>query len=136
MLQDHVLSLLIFLPLLMAALVAILPGKFGASYRWVSLGVTIIQSVLVIMMLLTFSLTQGAPNTIDSFQFVERTSWFSLNLGSLGYLQAEYFLGTDGLSITLVALNAIIMLISTIASFIFLLTAGFEWINHGVFSCP
>jgi NADH-quinone oxidoreductase subunit M len=101
----------------MAALVAILPGKFGASYRWVSLGVTIIQSVLVIMMLLTFSLTQGAPNTIDSFQFVERTSWFSLNLGSLGYLQAEYFLGTDGLSITLVALNAIIMLISTIASF-------------------
>jgi NADH-quinone oxidoreductase subunit M len=55
-------------------------------------------------------------NVPEGFQFVERTDWISLPLGSLGKLSIDYYLGVDGLSVLLVLLSAIVLLIGTISS--------------------
>lgn len=115
--QDHLLTILIFLPIAAALGITFLPLKFADSFRHITLGVTVLQCILVCSLVMAFSVTSGDLHVIDSFQFVERTSWITLDLGSLGAFRAEYFLGLDGLSISLVALNALVMLVSTISSY-------------------
>lgn len=117
MLEDHLLSLIIFLPVLAALVITFLPSRMTASFRWISLGTGILQCLFVILLLLNYDYSQAGLTRVDRFQFVELTSWFTIDLGGLGKLSASYFLGVDGLSISLVVLNAVIMLISTLSSF-------------------
>ncbi len=117
MIQDHLLSLIIFLPIVAALILVLLPDRMKAYYRHLSLGVSLVQCVLVVVLLAGYDPSVTGLNRTDAFQYVELANWFRLDLGSLGMLSATYFLGVDGLSISLVALNAVVMLISTISSF-------------------
>jgi NADH-quinone oxidoreductase subunit M len=118
-LQDHLLTLLIFVPLLAAFVLLLLPGRFGGLGRWLALAGTGLQLVLAIIMWMGFQAGAGAPAGVfdaGGFQFVEKWNWFSLPLGSLGYLSADYFLGVDGISANLVLLAAGIMFLGAISS--------------------
>jgi len=53
----------------------------------------------------------------SGYQFVQKVKWISLSLNSLGYLQINYFLGVDGVSISMVLLTGIIGLVGAISSF-------------------
>lgn len=113
--QDYLLSILIFLPLLAALVITFMPGQYAAQFKKIALGVSVIQLVIAFWAYFKF---QDIAGVIDAgtFQFVERTSWINLNLGSLGRLSAEYFIGVDGLSITMVLLSTVILLIAVISA--------------------
>ncbi len=108
--MDHLLSLLIFLPLLAALLILAMPARF----------VTVIRAIALLATLAAFGLSLVAwfsfqPAT-TGYQFVEKADWFGLQLSRLGYFQVQYFLGADGLSIAMVLLTGIIGVIGIISS--------------------
>lgn len=100
------LTLLIFLPLLGAIALALLPSSDAKLLRTVTLGVTTAVAVLSVSLFTQFD---GA---IAAAQFVEHKSWFKL-----GDIEINYRLGVDGMSILLVALTGILMPFVTLSSY-------------------
>ncbi|WP_224999666.1 NuoM family protein [Cesiribacter sp. SM1] len=118
-LTEHLLSLLIFVPLLAALVLLLIPARLSGAGRWVALAATALQVLLAVALWSGFRSGAGAPAGVFSpqgYQFVEKLDWFSLPLGEIGYLSADYFLGVDGLSVGLVLLAAIVMFIGVISS--------------------
>ncbi|MEM6358744.1 MAG: NADH-quinone oxidoreductase subunit M [Bacteroidota bacterium] len=115
MLQAHFLSILIFLPLVAALFLVILPERKNIYFKFIALGVSLVQLIIGVVLYLSYS-PSGSSYSIEGFQFVERFGWIKLDLQSLGKLSAEYFVGVDGLSIGLVLLSIIILLIGAISS--------------------
>lgn len=111
------LSYIIFIPLLGAIAVAFLPKAKSAYYKWIAL-ITLGASFLLTL-LLTFNFNQaqnGAINGASHLQFTEQAEWFSFSLGSFGEVSADYFLGVDGLNISLLLLAALVLLIGVVSS--------------------
>ncbi len=52
----------------------------------------------------------------SQYQLVERIPWIRLNLGALGNLEIDYFLGIDGLSMPFLVLTSLVMLVALLAS--------------------
>ncbi|MEM9390863.1 MAG: proton-conducting transporter membrane subunit, partial [Bacteroidota bacterium] len=116
MLQAHFLSLLIFLPLVAALFLVILPERQKIYFKFIALGVSLVQLVIGVVLYFNYAPPDSPHYSIEGFQFVERLSWIKLDLQSLGKLSAEYFVGVDGLSIGLVLLSIIILLIGVLSS--------------------
>ncbi len=55
-------------------------------------------------------------STTESMQFVEKYSWITLSLGSLGKLSIQYFVGLDGLNVSMVLLSGLVLLAGAISS--------------------
>src|SRR5689334_11237288 len=87
--SQHLLSLLIWLPILGAALV-LLAGERNA--RWVALGVTVLTFVASLFMLPVFDSSSAA------MQLVENHVWIAA-------LKVNYHLGVDGISVALILLT-------------------------------
>jgi NADH-quinone oxidoreductase subunit M len=104
------LTLLIFLPLLGALLVALLPDKQRSSFKWIALGVTSIELVLAAFVYMAFD------TNVADYQLLVQADWITLPLGSLGIISIDYLLGVDGLSLPLVLLSAVVMLIGVVSS--------------------
>lgn len=105
-----ILSILIFIPLLGMLFVGILPKAYSSIYKYITTGIAIVQVSIASYLYIIF-------NKNSVFQFVEQFNWISLQLGNLGKLQIEYFVGIDGISVALVLLTSIVMLIASISSF-------------------
>ncbi|MBF8289726.1 MAG: nuoM [Chloroflexi bacterium] len=97
-----ILTLITFLPLAGALLVAVLPSRYA---RPVALGASLAAWVASLLLVIGFSAGRGGL-----FQFVEKVSW----IPSFGI---EYKLGVDGLSLVLVVLTTTLTWISILASF-------------------
>ncbi|WP_149913195.1 complex I subunit 4 family protein [Sphingobacterium cavernae] len=110
------LSLLIFLPLLATALILLLPATMRQSYKYIALGITVVQFALSGWLYSQFDNAATGINQINGFQFVEQLPWIRLDLGSLGQLEIDYFLGVDGVSLPLLVLSAFVMLMAIGAS--------------------
>ena len=110
------LSLLIFLPLVAAIVILLLPTTIRQSYKYIALGFTAIQFVLLGWLYTQFDNTATGINQASGFQFIEQLSWIRLDLGSLGQLEIDYFLGVDGVSLPLLVLSTIVMLMAIGAS--------------------
>lgn len=110
------LSILIFLPIVFLILIAVLPESLKHTYKYITLGVSVIQLIIAGFMYLHFDHSLSGVFNEKSFQFVEKHSWIGLNLGTLGKLQIQYFLGVDGISIGLLILSAFVMAIAALAS--------------------
>lgn len=110
------LSLLIFLPLAATALILMLPANLRNSYKYIALVITLAQLVLAGSLYLQFDQSATGINTTEGYQFVEQLSWIRLDLGSLGQLEIDYFLGIDGVSLPLLVLSAFVMLMAIGAS--------------------
>lgn len=104
--SEHLLTLLIFIPVAGAITSLLLPISQSPLQRWVSLSATLLQAVVLIIIFTQYD------TTINDFQFTERHEWIRLPLN----LNADYFVGIDGLSLPIVALSVLVMIIATLAS--------------------
>ena len=113
--SSYILSLIIWIPLLGAFTLLFFRERQSSGIKIVALIFSLIQLLLSIRLVWRFDSNYG-DNLLTSFQFVEKFSWISMNLGSLGRLNIDYHLGVDGISLWLVVLSAFIMFIGVIAS--------------------
>lgn len=100
------LSLLVFLPVIGMILLAALPMRTENGIRngkILALGITLVNFLLSLFLL------EGFDATLNGFQFVEKTNWWS----SLGL---TYHLGIDGISLWLVLLSTFLMPICILCS--------------------
>jgi NADH-quinone oxidoreductase subunit M len=112
------LTLLIFLPILFGVIILLLPSSMRASYKYLTLLATLLQLGISIWLYLNFK-TGSAFGGIDheaQFQFMQKLPWISLNLGNMGAMQADYFVGIDGISIMMLVMTSLVMVIAAISS--------------------
>jgi NADH-quinone oxidoreductase subunit M len=101
--MDHVLTWMTFLPLLGMVVVLCLPAQNHALIKQVGLVFTLPTLGLGLWLFAAFD------RGVVSFQYVDRVPWIaSYNI--------EYFVGVDGISITMVLLTALLCPICVLAS--------------------
>ncbi|MEI6692977.1 MAG: NADH-quinone oxidoreductase subunit M [Chlorobium sp.] len=116
------LSLIVFLPIIAGLIILAVPSSQKQIIRIVSLLAALAQGVLAVLIWRAYDpslpgITAGPGGSpLGSFQFVEKLPWISLKLGGLGSLNIEYFLGVDGISVTMVILTALISAIGVLSS--------------------
>jgi NADH-quinone oxidoreductase subunit M len=112
-----ILTWLTFLPVLGTILVLVIPKDQWNAMRWSSLAVTALQLVLALVALSGFDRSLAGINTQEGMQFVEKVSWIDIkSVAWFGSVHIEYFLGIDGLSVTMVLLTALISVVAVISS--------------------
>src|SRR5688572_1819333 len=109
--QQYLLSLLIFIPLIAALIALFIPSSFEKFFRIVALVCSIVQLLVLARLIISYD-----PSL--ALQFVEQKPWITLDLGSWGILRAEYFVAIDGLNIVFVCLAVFIMFIAGISSWV------------------
>src|SRR6187402_1191305 len=107
--QQYLISLLIFTPLVAVLLGIFIPAKSVPYFKILALAANLLQ---VLVLLLVFNAYQSN----GAIQLIEKQSWITINMGSFGFFKAEYFVGLDGLNLPLVALSVIVLLIATLSS--------------------
>ncbi len=114
----NILTLLIFIPLLFAIIIALMPSAWRGSFKYLTLLVTLIQLGISIWIYCHFK--TGAQfagvNNESQFQFVQKLPWINLDLGSTGKMQVDYFVGIDGISISLLVMSLFVLVIAVLAS--------------------
>ncbi|OGX14048.1 MAG: oxidoreductase [Omnitrophica bacterium RIFOXYB12_FULL_50_7] len=101
---SHILSWIIFTPLIGAFAVLFVPKNATACIKWIALITTGIVTALTGYALTLFQPAQAG------FQMIERGVW-------IPQFNVQYLLGTDGISFPMVVLTAIISLLACLASF-------------------
>src|SRR5262245_23765529 len=101
--MTDTLSLMIFIPLLGMAVVLALPSRAHGLIRWTAVAASVPPVVLSALVLRDFRPERG-------FQFVHHVPWIPA-------FNIDYFVGVDGISITMVVLTALLCFICMIASF-------------------
>jgi len=109
--SHYLLSTLIFTPVVAAVLALFIPNDAKKTFK---ISTLIISSIQLILLVFVINETKNSP--FSSFLLTEKLTWFSVELGSWGILQAEYFVGMDGLSFAMVALTILVMFIAGISS--------------------
>src|ERR1700736_970183 len=102
LLMDHILSIVLFTPLVGALILFLLPSSNTTAIRWWANIVAFVG--FLVSLPLVFQFDRG-----KDFQFVERASW----IPSIG---ASYHLGIDGLGLLLVMLTTVVGFIAILAS--------------------
>jgi len=101
--MDHILTLMTFIPIAGMFVVLALPSKAHDLIRWTAALFTVPPLLLAIWLFVNFDRTQVG------FQYVEHYKWIpSFNI--------EYFVGVDGISISMVLLTALLSFICMFAS--------------------
>ncbi len=114
--QGNWLSILVFLPLAVMLGAFFIPKEKQSIFKWIAAVTTFVQLLLSIYIYGQFDGSLAGVTELDTYQFVEQCSWISMDLGSFGKINVEYFLGVDGISISLVLLASFVMFIGSIAS--------------------
>jgi len=116
------LSLIVFLPIIAGLIILAVPSSQKQIIRIVSLLAALAQGGLAVLIWQGYDpslpgITAAADGSLNgAFQLVERLPWITLDLGDFGALNIEYFLGVDGISITMVLLTALISIIAVLSS--------------------
>jgi len=103
-LSSHLLSLILFFPLLAAMVVVCLPKDNLKAIRWTAFGAGLVPFALTVFLWTQFK--SGQPG----FQFQEQYSWYAA-------LHSTFHLGVDGLSLTMVLLTTLLTPLALLASF-------------------
>ncbi len=112
-LTEHVLSWLVFLPLIVVALAVgmhLTGQKDDRRLRHVAVGVTAAQCVIALWLYDAFNSDITRIDGNDGYQFIEHSVW----IRSLGI---EYFVGVDGASMPMVLLTSVLGLVGALSSF-------------------
>jgi NADH-quinone oxidoreductase subunit M len=107
---EHALSLLVLTPLvvpLLAGASRIAGRRDGRHVRDALIGVAFIELLLALWAYFRFVPDVGRADGNDGYQLIERCVW----VRSIG---AEWYLGTDGISVALVVLAAVLALVAVI----------------------
>jgi NADH-quinone oxidoreductase subunit M len=102
--MTHPLTLITFVPLVGMVLILVCPPALKGAYKWIAAAATVPQLAIAGWLYANFNTNTAA------IQFVEHYPW-------IGAYHVFYFLGVDGISISMVLLTAIICFISVFASF-------------------
>ncbi|MFZ0887081.1 MAG: NADH-quinone oxidoreductase subunit M [Candidatus Binataceae bacterium] len=102
--MSHALTLITFVPLAGMALILLCPDAFKDAIKWIAAAATASQLIVAALLFAHFDTSTTA------LQFVEKYPWISS-------YNIDYFMGVDGISISMVLLTAIICFISVFASF-------------------
>jgi NADH-quinone oxidoreductase subunit M len=102
--MTHPLTLITFIPLVGMVFILFCPNSLKPAYKWIAAASTFPQLIIAGWLYANFSTTTTA------IQFVERYPWIRA-------YHIYYFMGIDGISISMVLLTAIICFISVFASF-------------------
>lgn len=114
-----------FLPILGMIIILLIPsGKDDLAkekslnlYRWITAGITFIQLIISILLVMNFDFSLPGVNEEATMQFVEKVNWISLTgLPIFGNLNIQYFVGIDGLSAPMLLLTGIVSFLATFAS--------------------
>lgn len=103
------LSLLILLPFISIFLLMALPMRSHCLLKVITLITTSIQLIVSIVLFFLYKPGKG-------IQFVEQYNWIEMDLGSAGKLTAQYFVGIDGINVSMLLLTGIVMFVGAIAS--------------------
>lgn len=116
--MNNILSILIFLPLVAALAIIVLPSGFRDKFKFIALGTSMVQFFISLFIYLNFNNSSGfaGVNKESQFQYLEKVSWIRLDLGSIGKLEIDYLLGIDGISMPFLILSALVMFVATLAS--------------------
>jgi len=110
-LRQHILTILIFLPLVGSVLVLFCNTK--RSMRWTALGTTLAAFLVSIIALFMFDFSKGEGYAYESdggnIQLVQAVKWIPA-------FNIEYRVGVDGLSLPLVLLTTFITVLACVAS--------------------
>jgi NADH-quinone oxidoreductase subunit M len=107
---DHILSLLIAIPLLGAAAVAAWPNQNTGNFRLIALVALLLEVIVAVILYISFDSQNPA------LQLSETTDWITLPIGSLGVVSIDYAIAVDGISFPLVLLAVIVLLVGLISS--------------------
>ncbi len=107
------LSLIIFLPAAVAALLVFVPGKQEEIIRYITLTATVITLILTVGLLLDPTGTGLSPIRFNTAQ-AEMQSTF--NVAWIPSFDINYFMGIDGISLPLVVLTALVSVLAMGAS--------------------
>src|SRR5712671_4776988 len=102
--MSHALTLITFIPIAGMVLILALPDSMKNIYKWIAVAATVPQLAIALY------LYEHFDTTTTAVQFAEKTAWMPA-------YHITYFMGVDGISISMVLLTAIIMFISVFASF-------------------
>ncbi len=119
LMQNHLLTFIIFVPVVVAALLLCIPGRFKPVFKIATITATAIQLLLAILIFQSFNTSPAVSSAIQPgfvFQYVEKLDWINLDLNTFGKLSIDYFVAVDGLSVTLVGLAALVLLVGAISS--------------------
>jgi len=108
--ENHILTIITFTPLIGAAVISLIPSSRWSLIRWTSVFFTAIPVLLSFKLYTLFSPQSTGLYQADLFQFVEKYAWISS-------FNVNYYVGVDGLSITMVILSALVSFIGVFASF-------------------
>ncbi len=109
------LTLITFLPLVAAAIILFVPPAQKQLIRIISLLAALGQVGLSLWIWKGYNYSLAGINDPKSFQFVEKVKWIDLQFGSFSF-NVDYFMGVDGLSITMVILTVVVSAIGVISS--------------------
>src|SRR5881398_2194788 len=101
--QHNVLSLMVFIPVVGMAVILCLPARAHAAIRWMGVATATPPLLLAVWLLAHFDPQTTAP------QFVQRFAWIPA-------YRIDYFVGVDGISITMVLLTALLCFLCIFAS--------------------
>src|SRR6202521_5415356 len=102
--MSHALTLITFIPIAGMALILALPNASKDVFKWIAVAATVPQLAIALY------LYEHFDTTTTAVQFAEKAAW-------MPSYHITYFMGVDGISISMVLLTAIIMFISVFASF-------------------
>jgi NADH-quinone oxidoreductase subunit M len=104
LLANNLLSLILFTPLFVAAVLLLVPRDEDNLARYVALVGSLLPLALSLVLWFQFEPTRAG------FQFVEQYAWFEA-------INSSYHVGVDGLSATMVLLTALLTPLCILASF-------------------
>lgn len=102
--NTHLLSWIVFTPLIGSGLILLVPNAQSRFVKWIATAATLVTGLLTLMVLAGFHPSQ------PGFQFAEKALW-------IPQFNVHYFLGTDGISLPMVCLTALLSCLACVASF-------------------
>lgn len=113
---EHLISLIVFAPLLVAFLLFLIPKGNHKIIKWGALLATLLQLLLSILLFIKFDGSLIPSEWSEAFLFTEKFDWIQLRLGQYGVFAIDYFVGVDGISLPLIILSALLLVIGVISS--------------------
>ncbi len=107
---DHLLSLLIAIPIFGALVIAFWPSDRNRDFRMIALVALILEVVVAASVSFLFERQDSG------LQLGEVADWITLPIGSLGIVSVDYALGVDGISLPLVLLAVVVLLVGLVSS--------------------
>jgi NADH-quinone oxidoreductase subunit M len=114
----NILTILIFIPVLFALLIWVMPSAWRGSFKFLTLAATLIQLGLAVWIYFHFKTGAqfGGINNEGQYQFVQKLPWINLSLGGDAKMQIDYFVGIDGISVAMLVMTSLVMVIAALSS--------------------